>query len=213
MASLKEVELAKRAELDAKADDERRPVYGWRFCKEVAAAVSPEMIVIGDGGDIVACASKMIPAHGPGAWMDPGPFGCLGVGVPFAIGAKLAQPGKDVLLVMGDGTVGFNGFDFDSAVRQNIPFVAVVGNDAAWGQIRGPQVSLLGEDAVTATELSRETRYDKVVEALGGYGERVEDPAEITAAIRRGFESGKPALIDVQIERGVLSGAGYMRGL
>lgn len=213
LAKLAEIEEGKRAELAEKCARDGTPVYGWRFCKEVAEVVDESTIVIGDGGDIVACASKVIPALSPGSWMDPGPFGCLGVGVPFAIGAKLARPEKNILLVMGDGSVGFNGFDFDSAVRQDIPFVCVVGNDAAWGQIRGPQVSFLGEEATTATELSRETRYDKVVEALGGYGERVEDAAEIGPAIQRGFESGKPALIDVAIERGVLSGAGYMRGL
>lgn len=212
-AGLRKVDDRKLDALIDKSRSDATPVYGWRFCREVAEVVDESHIVIGDGGDIVACASKLIPALGPGSWMDPGPFGCLGVGVPFAIGAKLARPDKNILLVMGDGSVGFNGFDFDSAVRQNIPFVAVVGNDAAWGQIRGPQISFLGEDAVTATELSRETRYDRVVEALGGHGERVEDPAEIGPAIRRAFESGLPALVDVQIERGVLSGAGYMRGL
>jgi len=213
IGKLRELEQGKRAELAAKCASDERPVYGWRFCQEVASVVDEDTIVIGDGGDIVACVSKVVPAYLPGSWMDPGPFGCLGVGVPFAIGAKLARPEKKILLVLGDGTVGFNGFEFDSAVRHGIPFVAVVGNDAAWGQIRGPQVSFLGEQAVTATELSRETRYDKFVEALGGYGERVEDPAEIAPAIRRGFESGKPALIDVTIARGVLSGAGYMRGI
>jgi acetolactate synthase-1/2/3 large subunit len=169
-----------------------------RLCREIAEFVDRETIIIGDGGDIVSMAAKVIPVRWPGQWMDPGPLGCLGIGLPFAIAAQLAHPDKKVLVIFGDGSFGFNGFEFDTAVRFKLPILSVVGNDAAWGQMRRPQVALYGEERAVATKLAA-TRYDRIVEAFGGYGELVERPEEIAPALRRMAAAGKPACVNVRI--------------
>ena len=158
------------------------------------------MIVIGDGGDIVAQASKVLKVPPNGTWMDPGPLGTLGVGMPFALAAQLANPDQRVLIVYGDGSFGLNGFEFDTAVRFGLPIVGVVGNDAAWGQMMRPQAMLYGTDRLVATELNY-TRYDKIVEAMGGHGEHVTEPDQIKAALERAFASGLPALVNVEMRQ------------
>tara|TARA_B100000676_G_scaffold264431_1_gene276778 strand:+ start:104 stop:685 length:582 start_codon:yes stop_codon:yes gene_type:complete len=192
-------------------DSDEVPIDPLRLCSEIADAVSDEMIVIGDGGDIVAQASKVIQVPKNGTWMDPGPLGTLGVGMPFALAAQKAHPDKRVLIVYGDGSFGLNGFEYDTAVRFGLPIVGVLGNDAAWGQMMRPQAMLYGEDRLVAVELNR-TRYDKVVEALGGHGEHVVTPDQIGPAIKRAFESGKPALVNVEIrqDRGEMKGSTYV---
>ncbi len=149
--------------------------------------------MIGDGGDIVATAAKIIPVRSEGAWMDPGPLGTLGVGMPFALAAQLSHPDRRVVIVYGDGSFGLNGFEFDTAVRFDLPIIGVVGNDAAWGQMMRPQGAMIGWDRLDGTLLNP-TRYDKVVEALGGHGELVERPEELRPALERAAASGKPAL-------------------
>jgi acetolactate synthase-1/2/3 large subunit len=174
------------------------PVDPQRMCREVRdwLATQHDPIVIGDGGDIVATAAKIIPVTSEGSWMDPGPLGTLGVGMPFALAAQLSHPKRRVLIVYGDGSFGLNGFEYDTAVRFDLPIIGIVGNDAAWGQMMRPQGSMYGWDRVGPT-LLRHTRYDKVVEALGGHGELVERPEEIRPALERAAASGKPALVNV----------------
>ena len=176
------------------------PIDPLRLCKEIADAVTDDMIVIGDGGDIVAQAAKVLNVPVNGAWMDPGPLGTLGVGMPFGIAAQLAHPDKRVLIVYGDGSFGLNGFEYDTAVRFGLPIVGILGNDAAWGQMLRPQAMLFGEDRLVATELAP-TRYDLVVEALGGHGEHVTEPDQIGPAVARALASGRPALVNVEIRR------------
>ncbi len=187
------------------------PIDPLRLCREIADAVTDDMIVIGDGGDIVAQASKVLPVPRDGAWMDPGPLGTLGVGMPFALAAQIAHPDKRVVIVYGDGSFGLNGFEYDTAVRFGLPIVGIVGNDAAWGQMLRPQAMLFGEDRLVATELAS-TRYDLVVEALGGHGEHVTRPGDIAPAIERAFASGKPALVNVEMrkDRGAPKGSTYV---
>ncbi len=202
-----ELDSARREQMDS----EEVPIDPLRLCREIADFVTDDMIVIGDGGDIVAQASKVIQVPRNGTWMDPGPLGTLGVGMPFALAAQKAHPDKRVLIVYGDGSFGLNGFEYDTAVRFGLPIVGVVGNDAAWGQMMRPQGMLYGEDRLVAVELNR-TRYDLVVEALGGYGEHVVEPTEIGPAIARAFESGKPALVNVEIrqDRTGMKGSTYV---
>ncbi len=183
------------------------PINHFRFGAAVDAFIDEEMIVIGDGGDIVSAAAKVLTITRPGQWLDPGPLGCLGVGAPFAVAAQHLYPEKRVLIVNGDGSFGLNGFEFDTAVRFNLPIVSIVGNDAGWGQIRGPQIQMVGEERAIATSLTY-ARYDKVVEALGGYGELVEDPDEIVPALKRAFASGKPACINVILDRAGMAKTG-----
>ncbi len=195
---LREIELDEQRALEPRLRSDAVPIDPLRLCHELAEFVDPETIVIGDGGDIVSLAAKVLPVSWPGQWMDPGPFGCLGIGLPFAIAAQLAHPEKRVLVLFGDGSFGFNGFEFDTAVRFQLPIMAVIGNDAAWGQIRRPQIALYGEERAVATRLQL-ARYERVVEALGGYGEFVERPEEIAPALQRMRECGKPACVNVHI--------------
>ena len=139
--------------------------------------------------------------------MDPGPLGTLGVGMPFALAAQVANPDKRVVIVYGDGSFGLNGFEFDTAVRFDLPIVGVLGNDGAWGQMMRPQAGIYGKDRIVATQLNR-TRYDKVVEALGGHGEFVERPEDLRPAFERAAASGKPALVNVMIRQDQEFGGG-----
>ena len=197
---LRQRETELDAERRSRMDSDETPIDPLRLCRDIANAVTDDMIVIGDGGDIVAQASKVINVPREGTWMDPGPLGTLGVGMPFALAAQKAYPDKRVLIVYGDGSFGLNGFEYDTAVRFDLPIVGVVGNDAAWGQMMRPQGMLYGKDRLVAVELNR-TRYDKVVEALGGHGEHVTEAEEIAPAIARAFASGKPALVNVEIRQ------------
>ncbi|MDH3686476.1 MAG: thiamine pyrophosphate-binding protein [Myxococcales bacterium] len=199
---LREVENQAEAKVEAALNSDEVPVDPQRMCKELRDWLDTldEPIVIGDGGDIVATAAKILPVKGEGAWMDPGPLGTLGVGMPFALAAQLAHPDKRVCIVYGDGSFGFNGMEFDTAVRFGLPIIGIVGNDAAWGQMMRPQGAIYGWDRLEGVLLNP-TRYDKVVEALGGHGEFCESPDEIRPALERAAASGKPALINVIIRQ------------
>jgi acetolactate synthase-1/2/3 large subunit len=174
------------------------PIDPLRACKEIADCLPTNAIVIGDGGDFVATAASVLRIHGQGHWLDPGPLGTLGVGPGYAIAAKLAKPESPVVIVYGDGSFGLHGLEFEAMVRQKINVVGVIGNDAAWQQIRRGQVQLYGEERAVATKLGF-VRYEKVVEALGGHGEYVERPEEIRPAMERALAAGKPALVNVKI--------------
>src|SRR2546421_2417286 len=174
------------------------PIHPMRFCREIRDFIDEDTTVVGDGGDIVSYGGRVINVYKPGYWLDPGPMGCLGTGTGFAIAARLARPGKKVLILHGDGAFGLNGMEFESMVRQQLPIVSIIGNDGAWGQIKHPQKAILGH--ATAAELSPGIRYDKMVEALGGYGELVQKPEDIRPALDMAFASGLPACINVLID-------------
>lgn len=174
------------------------PIHPMRLCREIRDFIDEDTTVVGDGGDIVSYAGRIINVYKPGYWLDPGPMGCLGTGTGFAMAAQIARPGKKVLIVHGDGAFGLNGMEFESMARHKLPVVSVIGNDGAWGQIKHPQRMMLGH--ATAAELAPGIRYDKMVEALGGYGELVTRPEDIRPAIERAFASGLPACINVLID-------------
>jgi len=197
---LRERENEFEAGFQSQLDSDEVPIDPLRMCREIRDFIDEDTILIGDGGDIVAQAAKVIPVMKENCWMDPGPLGTLGVGMPFALAAKLARPESKVLIIYGDGAFGLNGFEFDTAARFGLPIVGIVGNDAAWGQMLRPQVAIYGKDRAVATHL-RYTRYDKVVEALGGHGEYCRTPQEIRPALERAFACGKPALINVEIRQ------------
>ena len=199
LGQLREVEGEKNARLETWKGLADSPINHFRFGAAINNFIDQETIIVADGGDIVGACAKVIDLTVPGQWLDPGPLGCLGIGVPFAIAAKHLHPDKKVLIISGDGSFGLNGFEFDTAIRFNLPIVCIIGNDAGWGQIRGPQIQLVGEARAAATKLAA-TRYDKIVEAMGGYGEQVDHPDQLEAALERAFASGKPACINVTLD-------------
>jgi acetolactate synthase-1/2/3 large subunit len=194
-----------REDLDAQGAVDDIPVSHYRWAAEIARHVTPDTIVVGDGGDVVGCASKMVRLHRPGQWLDPGPFGCLGVGPPFAIAAKLLHPDRRVLLIAGDGAFGLNGMEIETAVKFHLPMTVIIGNDAGWGQIRNPQLSFFGAERAVATSLPT-TRFDLMVEALGGRGVLIREPKEIGPALERALNSDDVWCINV-----VLDPAAYRR--
>ncbi|WP_188573934.1 thiamine pyrophosphate-binding protein [Tistrella bauzanensis] len=188
-----------------------------RFAAEAArfADVDADTVTIGDGGDVIAETAGAIQVGRPGHWLDPGPFGCLGVGLPFAMAARLARPQAPVLAVMGDGAFGFNAMEIDSAVRQRLGFVVLIGNDGAWGEMRNFHADIFGDRCLDAQSLSRHARYDRLAEALGGHGERVERARDIRPALeraRRAAEQGVPAIVDVMLDPAARRPAGAVSG-
>jgi acetolactate synthase-1/2/3 large subunit len=199
LATLREEERKFRQRAMPKLLSDEVPIHPLRFAYAVSQVVREDTIVVGDGGEIVAIAAAVIPISRSAHWLDPGPLGCLGVGMPFAIAAKLARPSQDVLIIYGDGAFGLNGFEYDTAVRFNLPIVGVVGNDGGWGQIRRPQIQMFGRDRAIGTALGSNAAYHDVAVALGGWGEEVFNPADIVPALQRAHDSRKPALVNVHI--------------
>lgn len=195
------IDFIKRTE-DALRNDEKSdmennsdPIHPSRIYGEMRKLLDRDAVVIGDGGDFVSYAGKYIDSFMPGLWLDPGPFGCLGTGLGYAIAARIAHPDKQVVLFIGDGALGFSAMDFDTLIRFKLPVVAVCGNNGIWGLEKHPMKMIYGYDV--AADLQTECRYDKIVEALGGYGEFVTRPGEIGPAIDRAFKAGCPALVNI----------------
>lgn len=193
-------ESVRLAEREAIAASDAVPIHPLRFAREVARWVDRDTIVIGDGGDIVAHTAGSVRVDRPGHWMDPGPFGCLGVGAPFAMAARVVHPDRRVLVVHGDGAFGFNGMEYESAVRQDLPFVGIVGNDGAWGEMKAFHERAYGAEGMVAQDLAPGIAYERMVEALGGQGERVERPEDIGPALDRALGAGVPALVNVLLD-------------
>jgi acetolactate synthase-1/2/3 large subunit len=192
---LRAVEDERRAAERAELADDRAPLHPMRVYAELGAMLDRDAIVIGDGGDYVSYAGRVIDSYEPGCWLDPGPFGCLGTGPGYALAAKLARPERQVVVLLGDGAFGFSGLEFDTLARHGVNVVGVMGNNGIWGLEKHPMEFLYGYSV--AAELRPRTRYDQVVEALGGHGELVESPAELRPALERAFEAGRPALVNV----------------
>ena len=171
------------------------PIHPLRIYGELAALLEPDAVVIGDGGDFVSYAGKYIEPRQPGGWLDPGPYGCLGTGLGYAIAARIARPASQVVLLLGDGAAGFSLMDVDTLVRHGLPVVMICGNNGMWGLEKHPMQALYGYDV--AADLQPGCRYDQVVTALGGGGELVTQPPDIGPALRRAFESGVPYLVNV----------------
>jgi acetolactate synthase-1/2/3 large subunit len=171
------------------------PVHPLRIYGELAQVLDEDAVVIGDGGDFVSYAGKYLEPHRPGGWLDPGPYGCLGTGLGYAIAARIARPSAQVVLLLGDGAAGFSLMDADTLVRHRLPVVIICGNNGAWGLEKHPMQALYGYDV--AADLQPRCRYDEVVRALGGAGEIVTRPDGIAPALRRAFASGVPYLVNV----------------
>jgi acetolactate synthase-1/2/3 large subunit len=195
IASLRAGETERREAERTEAADQRAPLHPMRLYAELTELLDRDAIVIGDGGDFVSYAGRLIDSFAPGCWLDPGPYGCLGTGPGYALAAKLAHPERQVVLLLGDGAFGFSGMDFDTLFRHGVPVIAVMGNNGIWGLEKHPMEFLYGYSV--AADLRPETPYHDVVAALGGHGELVREPGQLRGAFERSLASGLPALINV----------------
>jgi acetolactate synthase-1/2/3 large subunit len=202
VAQLRSAETEKRAGEQTELDDDRAPLHPMRLYRELGEVLDRDAIIIGDGGDFVSYAGRVIDSYEPGCWLDPGPYGCLGSGPGYALAAKIARPDKQVVLLCGDGAFGFSGMEFDTLARHGVNVVGVMGNNGIWALEKHPMEFLYGYSV--AADLRPGTRYDQLVESLGGHGELVERPADLKPALARAFEAGKPALVNVLTDPSVV---------
>jgi acetolactate synthase-1/2/3 large subunit len=175
--------------------DERAPLHPMRVYGELMRVLDRDTIIVGDGGDFVSYAGRVLDSYTPGCWLDPGPLGCLGCGPGYALAAKLAHPDRQVVLLLGDGAFGFAGMELDTLARHGVAVLAVVGNNGIWGLEKHPMEAIYGYSV--AADLRPQTRYDLVAEALGCHGELVSTPDELRPALDRALASGLPALVNV----------------
>jgi len=200
IAELRAVEDAAYNKRLPRQHSDASPIDPYRLVHEINEFLTEDSIYIGDGGDIVTFSGQVVQPKSPGHWMDPGPLGTLGVGVPFVLAAKHARPDKEVVALFGDGAFSLTGWDFETLVRYNLPFVGIVGNNSSMNQIRYGQAQKYGEDRARVGNTLGDVRYDLFAQMLGGYGEEVRDPADIAPALQRARESGKPSLINVWVD-------------
>ncbi len=167
---------------------DKTPIHPLRLCNEVKDVISRDTILVVDGHEILNFARQSIPAFSARGSLNAGPHGCMGVGIPFGIGAKVAAPDRPVVVLSGDGAFGWNGMEMDTAIRHKLNIVVVLSNNGGFTSRQ------------TGGNVGRDLgyqRYDKMVEALGGYGEFVEKPDGIRPAIERAMKAAKPALVNV----------------
>lgn len=200
LEELRAVEAKARGKRQELLTSDASPIHPYRLVSEINDFLTEDSIYIGDGGDIVTFSGQVVQPKSPGHWMDPGPLGTLGVGVPFVMAAKYARPDKEVVALFGDGAFSLTGWDFETLVRFDMPFIGIVGNNSSMNQIRYGQIAKYGEERGELGNTLGDVRYSEFAKMLGGYGEEVHDPAEIAPALQRARESGKPSLINVWID-------------
>jgi len=185
--------------LDGLAKPEQ-PMHAMYVHKTLGSMLRPDDCLVFDGGDFCHFARAFLPARQPRRWWYVPTLGMLGSSLPTAIAAKLAYPNSRVVMLTGDGAFGFNAMEFDTAVRHNLPVVTILGNDSAWGIDRQIQLGLYGRPV--ATDLLQ-SHYEMIAQGLGGHGEYVERPEDLAPALERAFASGKPALVNVAVQRAI----------
>ncbi len=176
------------------------PIHPLRLAREIDKFMNrPDDIVVADGGDTTTWMGMTRRINAPGRYLDYGIFGSLGVGLAYACAAKLRYPEQRVVLISGDGSIGFNFMEFENAIRKKLPVVVVISNDLGWGMIRHSQEIRIGHAIEAGTYIGR-VNYHKMVEAIGGKGYLVESPAEIRPALEDAFASGKVCCINVMTD-------------
>jgi acetolactate synthase-1/2/3 large subunit len=175
------------------------PIHQARLAREIADFMAGDGIIVADGGETSGWMGEQAIVESAGTWLSHGYLGCLGVGLPFGLAAKIAHPDRRVLTITGDGSAGLNIAEFDTAARHEIPLVVVVNNDQGWGMIRHGQIARYGEDRVVGAELGP-TRYDLVAAGFGVHAEFVTEAEGIRPALERAFASGKPACLNVMTD-------------
>jgi len=198
IVQLRDDEAARRAADEQLLTSSSDPIHPGRLYGELRGRIGTDGVVIGDGGDFVSWAGRLVDSHRPGCWLDPGPYGCLGTGLGYAMAARVAHPDRAVVLMLGDGAAGFSLMDADSLVRHGLAVAIVVGNNGMWGLEKHPMQAIYGYDV--AAELAPETRYDEVVRVLGGAGELVRRPEDVGPALDRALASGVPYLVNVILD-------------
>jgi acetolactate synthase-1/2/3 large subunit len=176
------------------------PMHALFVHKTIKSRLRADDCLVFDGGDFCHFGRSFLPALKPKHWFYVSSLGMLGSSLPTALAAKVAYPNSRVIMLTGDGAFGFNAMEFDTAVRHGLNVVAILGNDSAWGIDRQIQLGLYGRSV--ATDL-RQTRYDQVVQGLGGYGEFVERAEDLEPALQRAFAAGRPALLNVAVQRAI----------
>jgi acetolactate synthase-like protein len=200
-ATLRDRDEAREAAIDRTAAERTAHLNPVALCRAIDAALPDDSLLVGDGGDFIATAAYTVSPRGPLSWLDPGPFGTLGVGAGFALGAKLVRPETEVWALFGDGAFGYSLAELDTFARHGIPVIAVVGNDASWAQIARDQVAILGDDVATALA---PTAYHGAAEGLGAAGLLLDDPelaGETLARARELARGGRPVLVNARLGR------------
>jgi len=188
-------EQARREQDEPRLQAARTPIDPVRVYGELRARLARDAIVVGDGGDFVSYAGRYVDTFTPGCFLGPGPYGCLGAGMGYALAAALAHPDRQVVALFGDGALGFTLGDLDTLARHQAPVTAIVGNNGVWGLEKHPMRLLFGEDLVA--DLAPETRYDEVATALGVPGQLVREPEELGPALDRALAQPGPSLVNV----------------
>lgn len=193
--ALQTEEERKAEKIQADLRNPSTPIHPMRVYGELLGLLDRDAVVIGDGGDFVSYAGKEVPSFEAGCWLDPGPFGCLGVGPGYALAARHAYPDRQVVVLYGDGAIGFSASELETMCRHKLPVVCIVGNNGIWALEKHPMNGLYGYDVVA--DLAPGIRYDEMMKSFGGNGELVTDPDEVGPAIKRAFDSGEPYLVNV----------------
>ena len=182
---------SKQFEQETILDNDASPIHPLRLCKEIREFIDRDAVLVVDGQEILNYARQTIPSFSPGHRLNSGAFGTMGVGMPFGVGAKIAKPNSQVIVLHGDGSFGLNAMEFDTAMRHNVPVLVIVSLNGGW--TADPDKNKPGRDLGY-------TRYDEIARALGGYAEFVEQPGDIRPALERAAAAvagGKSALVNV----------------
>jgi acetolactate synthase-1/2/3 large subunit len=194
-----------KAAAQADWQSDKAPIHPLRLAREIDAFMDRDTdFIVADGGDTATWMGMTRTLPRAGHYLDYGLFSSMGVGLPYANAAKLRYPDRRVLLLTGDGAIGFNFMEFETAIRKSLPIVVVINNDLGWGMIRHSQEIKIGHAIPTGTLIGR-VDYHKLVEALGGAGFLVERPEDIRPALEAAFATGKTACINVMTDPTVVS--------
>ncbi|MFI5366455.1 MAG: thiamine pyrophosphate-binding protein [Candidatus Binatia bacterium] len=180
------------------------PIHPYRLAHTIATTVERDAIIVADGGETASWMDMAAEVHGGGHWLSHGYLGCLGVGMPFAVAAKVAHPDRQVVCIIGDGSVGLNFAEFDTMVRHRLNVVTVVNNDRQWGMSAHGQELMYGKERTVVTTLAP-TRYDLAAAGFGCHAEHVERPDELVPALQRALGSGRPACVNVMTDPSVIA--------
>jgi thiamine pyrophosphate-dependent acetolactate synthase large subunit-like protein len=191
ISALREQDMKGQARLEPFLNSDEVPIHPLRLCNEVKKFLDRDAILVVDGQETLNYGRQSIPTFVPGHRLNSGPFGTMGVGVPFGLGAKAAKPDKQVLVLHGDGSFGMNAMEMDTAVRHKLPVVTVISLNGGW--TADPEGGKIGRDLGYQ-------RYEKMMDAFGGHGEYVERPQEIRPALERAYASGQPAIVNVKTD-------------